>query len=1032
MTLTTIGENCDLRPAPTLGAVVRRWSGCGAICLWRLFAVCCFVSDVLAQYRFDSWTVEDGLPQNSVLQIRQTRDGYLWLSTENGLVRFDGMRLTVFSKGITPGITGARFRSLWESRDGDLWASTIDGGVIRHHNGVFTGYTTKEGLPNNRVSRIDEDAEGTIWFYHDNGLSQWKKGRLIRVAPEPGPHNYLTSSKNLILGEYEGMYGHWRLDATGWSRFAYGKWWSMPLPPHLTDPAKLQVKWLFEDSRRRLWFNVVDRPGEYYCVSDGRLTVFSGIPRDHRVCYQDRQGNLWMSDPDGNVKLWRDGQITILPGLRALWAFRILEDREGILWIGTYDQGLNRRRGQVITVYRHPGGADANFIYTLLQDRAGDVWVSSGFRGLTRLRNGRFEEITLEGRPQTSELSSIYEDTDGSLWVGAYTAGILRFTGGELRREQSLSSQIEGRIDAIHRDRAGVLWLGGRTGLYRWRDGRLTHYTSKDGMAGNHVKVIYEDQAGTLWIGGYGGLSQFRDGKFTSLTEPDDLLLSRVITLYEDVPGTLWIGTYDGGLHRLKSNKEGRKLTQYSTRDGLYDIGVHKILEDDQGFFWISCGRGIYRVRKEELNEFAEGKISYITSTPFGKADGLVNVECPGGFQPAGFKASDGKLWFPSQEGVAVIDPRLVPFNPTPPTVVIEDCTLDRRPVAFRHGVKIEPGQKNLEINYTGLSFIKSDQMRFRYKLEGLDQNWVEAGARRTAYYSHLPPGEYAFKVIAANSDGVWNTEGQSLQLIVLPPFYRTWWFLTLIGLGVAGIVLLIYEYRVRRLKWAQAEQQAFSRLLIASQERERKRIAAELHDSLGQSLLIIKNRAALGLEVAQDHHPATEQLDGINTVASQAINEVRSISYNLRPLHLERLGLAAVIEEMIEKVAGSSTIQFSADIPPLDGLFSKEDEINLYRIIQESVNNIIKHSQATRANVEVWIESGQVHISVSDNGRGFITEAQVGEATPRGLGLTSMTERVRMLGGEHTVNSALGQGTTISIRIPALKPKAEMRSSGS
>jgi signal transduction histidine kinase len=337
-----------------------------------------------------------------------------------------------------------------------------------------------------------------------------------------------------------------------------------------------------------------------------------------------------------------------------------------------------------------------------------------------------------------------------------------------------------------------------------------------------------------------------------------------------------------------------------------------------------------------------------------------------------------------------------------------------------RSAIRIEPMQKNFEIQYTALSFINSENLRFKYKLEGLDQDWVEAGTRRTAYFSHAPPGEYTFKVIASNSDGVWNTEGQSLRIVVAPPFYRTWWFLTLIGLVVAGLVLLIYESRVWRLKQAKAEQQAFSRQLIASQEGERKRIAAELHDSLGQSLLIIKNRAALGLEAPQVPHPATEQFEEINDMASQAINEMRTIAYALRPSHLDRLGLTDVIEEMIEKAAGASGIQFSADIAQLDGFFTKEDEINFYRIIQESVNNIIKHSQATKANVEIWIESGQIHISVSDNGRGFMTDAQVGEAAPQGLGLTGMTERARMLGGAYNVKSAPGQGTTVSIRIPA------------
>ena len=482
-------------------------------------------------------------------------------------------------------------------------------------------------------------------------------------------------------------------------------------------------------------------------------------------------------------------------------------------------------------------------------------------------------------------------------------------------------------MDVIYRDRGGTLWFGGNTGLYRWRDGRLTRFTSKDGLAFDHVKAIYQDASGALWIGGYGGVSQWKDGAFHSLTCANGLSSDRVITLQGDERGVIWIGTYDGGLNRLK---DGR-LTRYTRKDGLYDDMVTQILADSRGFFWIGGGRGIFRVRRAELDAFAEGRRASITSTPFGPTDPRRPFEGNGGFQPAGFRARDGMLWFPTSDGVAVISPTLVPLDETPPPLVIESCLLDRESVDCRGGLRIEPHREVVEIAYTGLSFISPDQMRFRYKLQGLDRDWVEAGPRRTAYYSHLPPGRYTFTVTGVNSDGIWNQTGASLAITVVPPFWRTWWFTGLAGLSVtaiaAGLVWGVWTYRVAQLRRTSELHEAFARQLITSQEAERARIAGELHDSLGQHLVIIRNWSQLGAQQLDPRAPAREELDVITTTASQAIAEVREIAYNLGPYHLERLGLAGTLADMIRRVAEASSISVTSDVDRYDGCALARDE---------------------------------------------------------------------------------------------------------
>ena len=360
---------------------------------------------------------------------------------------------------------------------------------------------------------------------------------------------------------------------------------------------------------------------------------------------------------------------------------------------------------------------------------------------------------------------------------------------------------------------------------------------------------------------------------------------------------------------------------------------------------------------------------------------------------------------------MAIVDPNALEINSLPPPVKIESVAVDRQNVDFDKTVYLDPSNVYLDINYTGLSLIKSDQIQFRYRLEGLDEEWVDAGTKREVNFTRLPSGEYVFKVIAANSDGVWNTEGKSFRVVVYAPFYKTWRFWAILVIVLAGIGFLIYRFRIGQLQKINLAQEMFSRRLIESQEAERKRIAQELHDGLGQNLLVIKNRAMLGLAV----EGKDEQFNEIQESATDALSEVRVIAYNLRPLHLERLGLTSTIEEMIEEIEEISNIKINCDIAPIDNLFTPENEINFYRIVQECLNNIVKHSQAEKASVEISREDRKVFLTVKDNGRGFDAG---GEGERRGLGLNGIGERVKILGGNYSIVSENGNGTTVSVEV--------------
>jgi signal transduction histidine kinase len=430
----------------------------------------------------------------------------------------------------------------------------------------------------------------------------------------------------------------------------------------------------------------------------------------------------------------------------------------------------------------------------------------------------------------------------------------------------------------------------------------------------------------------------------------------------------------------------------------------------------MSCNRGIYRASRKELNELAEGRIKTITCIAYGVADGMKSNETNGGSQPAGWKDREGKLWFPTLKGVVSIDPNNL--NKLPPPVVIEQVLVDKMAVTPHQMITIQPGQSDLEIHYAGLSLTAPEKVRFKYKLEGYDRDWVDAKDRRVAYYTQVAPGAYTFRVMAANNDGVWSTRDATIRLTVVPPFWRTWWFIFFSAVALAAVAFVLYRRRVGKLERARVAQEAFSRQLIESQETERKRIAAELHDSLGQELLIIKNRAALGLKMLGDTSKTREQMEQIAGTASQAITEVRQIAYNLRPYHLDEIGLSQSLEELIERVADACPIRFRSEIENIDELLPKEAAINLYRIVQEGLNNIVKHSQASEARLTVKRSSRDLEVLIEDNGKGLSVANETNRSG--GFGLTGLSERARIIGATLSISSLPDKGTTVKLNIRA------------
>jgi signal transduction histidine kinase/sugar lactone lactonase YvrE len=964
------------------------------------------------RYIFDSWGTEEGLPQTSVNSIVQTPDGYLWLATYGGLVRFDGVRFTVFDSENTPALESNRITTLFADRDGGLWIGAEGSGLTLLRGGAFTAYTERDGLPSDSIGAIMQDRRGDLWLASGGGVIRRDGGgRFTLYSTQDGLPDKVVraltedSEGNVWVGTRRGLA---RLNAEG--RFdAFTRADGLP-GEHVTAlcPAR----------EGGVWVGTIQGLARF----DGRAftayTKADGLP-DSPVArvLEDRAGDLWVGTTDAGLARLRGGAFVRFgegEGLADEEVRAVAQDAEGNLWVGTNTGGLTRlKKGRVVS-YTREDGLPADSVVPITEDLEGNLWVGATCGGLIRFRDGEFKAYTeRDGLPHGCVWSLYADATDRSLWIGTWDGGLTRFHEGRFTTYSSSNSGLSNNVVfAVHRDRAGALWVGTGDGLNRFEGGRFTVYRTEDGLAGNAVRFITETRDGALWFGTTGGLSRLRDGRFTSYTTAEGLSHNFVRAVHEDADGALWVGTYGGGLNRLRDGK----FVRYSVSEGLFDNVVSRIIEDARGNLWMSGNRGVFRVSRRELNELAEGKRGSVTSVSYDVSDGMASRETNGGGQPAGWRARDGRLWFPTVKGLVTIDPERVAANELPPPVAIERLLFDRAPVTPAPGVELPPGRGDLEVHYTALSFVAPEKVQFRYRLEGYDEDWVEAGARRVAYYTQLPPGEYRFRVIASNNDGVWNTEGASVGLALRPPFWRTWWFLWLASAAFAGLLLLAYRRRVAQLERARAAQEAFSRRLIESQEKERKRIAAELHDSLGQNLLVIKNRALLALNAPGDGK-AAEQLNEISATASEAIDEVRQIAHDLRPYQLDSLGLTKALRSLLKRAGDSSGIKFSAEIAPIDNLFSKEDEINLYRIVQECVSNIVKHSRATEARVTVARDERGVVLSVRDDGRGFDPAAR-DAAARRGFGLTGISERARMLGGKQVVRSAPGGGTTVVIKI--------------
>lgn len=967
----------------------------------------------------DTWISVSGLPQGIVRAIRQGPDGYLWVATMDGLARYDGVRITVFNRGNTPGFSANRLESLYVSPNGDLWMSTESGRVIRRSGGQFRTLTAEDGIPLPRVHGLVGDGAGNVRILIDGALYEREVSGTRFVKLQASPNNMIF--RPLLWNPL----GFWAQDGDRIiiSRFEQSR--TLTLPAALEKSAIWGVALAADGT---YWLELA--AGRRFHVSqEGTLVDAGDANHPVETNYKLADGSVWDLTVTGH--LIRTMMVGSGASAKAIPITQIYRDRERTTWLGTNGYGLFHLHHQFIQTISTPQGLAGPNAYPILQTKDRAVWIGAWPEGLSRYADGKITNFGVKDGLLNPLVTALAEDSSGTFWVG--THGGLMTRQGSRFVPAKVTLPPDGTVQAILQSSDGAILFGTTHGLVSWRNGASRILTTVDGLQTNDVRVILQGHDGDLWIGGYGGLTRVHEGKFTRWSDADGLPSENVRSLYEDSDGTLWVGTYDDGLGRFESGR----WKAIRAGDGLGTDGVFQILDDGHGNFWLSSNRGLHRVRKSNLDDFAHGKAASVSSVSYGVADGMATAECNGGLSPAGIRARDGALWFPTQNGAVTFDPTAAPALPDPPRVLIESAVVNGQSVAVGSEVRVPSGRSNIELQYTAPNFINAAQIRFRYRVEGLDLDWTDAGTRRTAYITHLPPGKYVFQVVAGNSDGRWSDAVGSLPILVSAPFYRTWWFLASVFFCAFAAVILIATYRVRQAEQARAAQRKFSIQLISSQESDRKRIAAELHDSLGQRLVIMKNLALFFLRGVQkaEHQPENlENIEQISEQASLAIEETRAISYNLRPFHLDRLGLRKAVEALVRISSQSAGLEYEVQVDDIDHDFADDMQMNFYRIVQEAINNAVKHAHGSRIVVRVERKDNQVITTIRDNGEGLDVQKDA-SISQSGFGLTGMKERANLLNGALTVQTDPMGGTmvkfTVAIRKGSCDAKDPNRSRG-
>jgi signal transduction histidine kinase/ligand-binding sensor domain-containing protein len=992
----------------------------------------------VSQYAHTAWKIREGFVAGTIHQIAQTRDGYLWLATESGLVRFDGVRTVAWQPPSGKHLPSNDIRSIVAARDGTLWLGTAKG-LVSWKDGELTEYPDLAGRD---IYTVYEDRQGMLWasgitwenlstpgkvcavksrdiqcygsdgkfglgvfsFYEDsrgcfwlaaaNGLWRWKPGKPQRYGV-PAALRAGTSSlffKPNAICEDDGTL----LIAAqrGFGKLLNGKIEAYPYPAGM--PLR-EAATLFRDRDGGLWIGTIE--AGILHQHRARMDAFTdsdGLSSNSvQTFFEDREGNMWAATENG-IDRFRElavPTLSVRQGLSSPTVVCLLAGRDGSVWMGTTD-GLDRWKDGQVTVYRRPGKEIArqniglsnvavreiplqdNMIESLYQDRQDRIWVSTQ-KGLGYFQNETF--IPLKGAPAASAIP-VTGDNAGNIWIASSYYGLLRLREGKL-------------VERLP-----------------WASLRLPNSGSNS--------IVVDPIRGGLWLATWsGGVFYYKDGSIQASWGPaQGLGIGRVTDLKLDADGSVWAAT-EGGLSRIK---DGRVVT-LTSHNGLPCDSVHDFAEDNTHTFWLYTACGLVRILRAELDAWSSDPGRTVQAEVFDTSDGIRSHAGDYYPSPRVAKSADGRLWFLPLDGVSIVDPQRLPLiNKLPPPVHIEQITADSKVydanAAGNGRLRLPPLVRNLAIDYTALSLVAPEKVHFRYKLEGQNRNWHEVVNDREVQYTNLGPGNYRFRVLACNNSGVWNEEGAALDFVILPAWYQTNWFRALCVAAFVTLLWALYQLRLQQLA---------KRFNVRLEERvgERTRIARDLHDTLLQSF----HGILLHLQVLSNELPGgtpKERLESVIDQAEQAIVEGRDAVEGLRTSTVERNDLALAIRTLGEELAASNsrrpdfTVQVEGAPRNLHPILRDE----VYRIVGEAMRNAFRHAAAQRIEVEIRYDEQQLRLRVRDNGKG-IAPKLIGDDGHEGhFGLRGMRERAKLIGGKLTVWSELNSGTEVELSIPAAR----------
>jgi signal transduction histidine kinase/ligand-binding sensor domain-containing protein len=963
--------------------------------LWILLSLCAIPLVCTAQSSSNlghqAWSTENGLPQNSVHAIFQSRDGYLWIATEGGVALFNGVDFKVFQHENTPAITSDDICCFAQSSDGNgtdtVWIGTSDG-LLRYDSGSFRRYTTADGLPSQDVLAVIAD-NSSIYVLTGGGLARFDGKVFVPIS---------LSSPPLAIASY---FGDGLLIATSSGLLQYRQGGAERSYVQLA-PSVEMVQAFGNLSDHTLWQRT--RFALTFTANGNSRTIDSRFLGGARIesFLQGSRGTLWIGTNKGLYRLDDSASMPQLqPELSGESILSLLQDSESNLWVGTETSGLHLLRHRNFTTL--PALAD-RMITAVTQTEDSAMWLGSNGDGIDRWLNGSIHHLSTRDGLLSDVILSLAPGSDGGLWIGT-PDGLNHVQGTHIESYTSADGLPDDFVRSLLLDNDDTLWIGTRRGVARLRDHTFTTFSRSNGLRSDLVGAMLQP-AGTddLWIATLDGLSLMHNGSIKTFTTADGLSGNVITSLFEDSSGNLWIGTRGDGLSLRTPN---RRFVALNRKD--LPQTVDSIVGDNAGSLWLGFSRGIVRAPILELLACASSPACNLHLNHYGTSEGMPTEEISAIGHPAAWQTSDGSLWFGTRKGVAIVDPAHLFVNRVPPPVAIERFTVGD--VEQHNGARIPPGQTRFAFEYAGLSFLAPSRVRYRYRLEGFDKQWTDAGGRRTAFYTNLPPGSYRFHVQAANNDGLWNEAGAEISFTVSPPFYRTAWFLLLVLAAIASMVVLLYRLRLRRL------QSRFAAVLA-----ERTRVAREIHDTLAQSFVGVSVQLELATQLLAHHQvdAARQQLDRTSAYVREGIAEARRSIWDLRAATAQNT-LPTRLSRLAEQFGADGLtlrINIGGTYRPIDA--SSESEV--LRIAQESLTNVKRHAEAKAASLDLRYEPAQLTLTVKDDGLGF--SSNDADAAPGHFGLQGMRERAAQIGATLTVISAPGQGTRITLNLPLAPEK--------